>query len=286
MYQTFRQRLQRELTLVVEYSRLVRRTPVKFLRQALRDYYLRFSGAAPSWQLVNIAFRIIDDIADGERELVSGFASFPALIDQARRQVIDRTPPTGSTLLELLDDALCGVEQLERRKGETRESFVGLLDAMLVEYRRRVDLEVLPKQSLIEIHRASSVHALNISLICLGSQNRAVDVPALAEFIGRMGALRDLEHELALGIINIPRGVLPDDCRVDELIIHPESIRRMQSVVDWMRAEAHDGLQLAEQLRGGQLDAWAERVTRGQVALYLRYAQQRFPSPTLEPGRS
>ena len=81
--QTFRQ-LRRELSIVGEYGRLVCRAPVKFSRQARRDYSLRSSGDAPGWQQANLACRIIDDIADGERTLVSGFASFPALIDQAR----------------------------------------------------------------------------------------------------------------------------------------------------------------------------------------------------------
>src|SRR5688572_14048186 len=181
MRQTFRQ-VHRELSIVAEYGRLVCRTPVKFLRQAKRDYSLRFSGYAPGWQSANLACRIIDDIADGERKLVSGFASFPALIDEIRGQINDRTPLTGSLLMELLDDAISAVERRDRRKGETRQSFVALLDAMLVEYHRRIDRTVLPKQTLIEIHTASSVHALDLSLICLGSRSRATNVPALAEF--------------------------------------------------------------------------------------------------------
>ena len=120
---------------------------------------------------------------------------------------------SGSLLLELLEEAICAVERRDRRSGETRESFIGLLDAMLVEYHRRIDRTVLPKQTLIEIHIASSVHALNLSLICLGSRQRAASMPAMAELIGWMWVLRDLERELRLGIINIPREVLPDDCR-------------------------------------------------------------------------
>ena len=103
-------------------------------------------------------------------------------------------------------------------------------------------------------------------------------MPLLAEYIGRMGALRDLEHELRLGIINIPREVLPDGGRtseqINELIARPKSIRKMTAVVDWMRAEARDGLQLAEQVRGYRLDQVARRVTENQVELYLRYARQ------------
>ena len=277
MHQKLRQ-LQREIAIAAEYGRLVWRAPGKFLRQARRDYSLRFSGFAPGWQAANLACRIIDDIADGERKLVSGFASFPALIDQLRSQIIERTPMTGSLLPELLEEAVCAVERRDRRKGETRESFVGLLDAMLVEHHRRIARTVLPKQALIEVHTASSLHAHNLSLICLGSRTRADSVPLLAEYIGRMGALRDLEHELRLGIINIPREVLPDGGRtaeqINELIARPKSIRKMTAVVDWMRAEARDGLQLAEQIRGYRLDQVARRVTENQVELYLRYARQ------------
>jgi hypothetical protein len=270
--------LYRELSIAGEYGRLVCRTPGKFLRQARRDYSLRFSGYAPGWQPANLACRIIDDIADGERKLVSGFASFPALIDQVRGQIIDRTPLRGSLLMELLEEAISAVERRDRRKGETRESFVGLLDAMLVEYQRRIERKVLPKETLIRIHIASSAHALNLSLICLGSRKRAANVPALAEFIGRMGALRDLEHELGLGIINIPREALPEDCDIDHLIAHPKTIRRMKTVVTWMGAEASDGLVLAEQVRNCRLDPLARRVTRNQVALYLQYAQTKAPA--------
>ena len=136
MHQKLRQ-LQREIAIAAEYGRLVWRAPGKFLRQVRRDYSLRFSGFAPGWQAANLACRMVDDIADGERKLVSGFASFPALIDQLRSQIIERTPMTGSLLPELLEEAVCAVERRDRRKGETRESFVGLLDAMLVEHHRR-----------------------------------------------------------------------------------------------------------------------------------------------------
>jgi hypothetical protein len=278
--------LWREVSIVREYGRLVCRTPRKFLQQARRDYSLRFSGFAPGWQAANLACRIIDDIADGERRLIPGFASFPALITQIRGQIIDRTPMTGSLLLELLEEAITVVERRDRRAGETRESFVGLLDAMLVEYQRRIERRVLPKQTLIEIHIASSVHPLNLSLICLGSRTRTAKVPALAEFIGRMGVLRDLERELGMGIINIPREVLPENACVDQLIARPRSIRRMESVTDWIRAEARDGLELAEQVRNSRLDPLARRVTQNQIQLYLRYAQQQFPPLTAEAGRS
>lgn len=267
-------RLWRELRIAGEYGRLMWRSPVKFYKQARRDYSLRSSGFAPGWQAANLACRIIDDIADGERRLVRGFSSFPDLISRLRQNILDRTTMSGSLLLDLLEEAVATVERRDRRAGETRESFVGLLDAMLVEYERRVARRVLPKQALISIHIESSVHALNLSFICLGSRKRAAQAPALAEFIGRMGALRDLEHELGLGIINIPSEALPAGCNLEELIARPHSIRRMAAVSEWMREEARDGLLLAEAVRNARLDPLARRVTQNQVELYLRYAKE------------
>jgi hypothetical protein len=265
-------RLQREFQIVGEYARLIRRAPAKFTRQMVRDYSLRLSGLAPGWQVANLACRIIDDVCDGERDLPAEFVSVPEMMVCTRDVVRGESINANSLMLTLLADAVQTIEVRERIPGETRVSFLGLLDAMQVEYDRRIQRTLLPQSQLIAIHIASSLHALNLSLIGLGSANRAGECPALAEFIGRMGALRDLEHELRLGIINLPREVLPEDVNLDDVIAHPERILTQPAVVAWKQAEAREGLRLAEQLRSYSLDPWATRVTKNQVALYLQYA--------------
>ncbi len=222
-----------------ETAALVRRQPAKFTKNAIRDSLLGISRIAPAARPCYLFFRIVDDIADGERRMPEEFSgSFEELVAAADQAMNSGFPVEYSDLLTLMMKAITIAERREIWKGEVRAAFSGFMAAMLAEYQRRVGRQILSATDLIRIHTASSHHAHQLGLIVLGSRNRAKATPVLAELIGRVDALRDLHRDLELGIVNVPIEGIDGKVQFDQLVQDPDVTLRRHDVQRWMKQES------------------------------------------------
>ena len=68
--------------------------------------------------------------------------------------------------------------------------------------------ELLGKRELLELHRGTFRASLDLMLLAADSRLRVSDVPDLPDAFGWCSTVRDLEEDLAHGLVNLPRDVV------------------------------------------------------------------------------
>jgi membrane-associated phospholipid phosphatase len=164
----------------------------------------------------------IDDVLDGDRPVSGDPVAYARGLLRGEPGPVS---PLGPLAAFVLGD-------LDRRGG--RESLEQLVD-VLIEDRRRMDARrPLPAAELAAHHRRTFQLSLDLTLIAAGSALRAGDAPDLVEALAWCSPVRDLEEDLAKGLINIPAEVLAQTGGGGN---DPRALLAAEPVRDWLRAE-------------------------------------------------
>jgi len=157
---------------------------------------------------------------------------------------------------------------LARGGPEALAKAVALLRRMRVDRERVLGLRVSGEDELAELHRATFRGSLDLMLIAADSRLRAGDVPELVEALGWCSVVRDLEDDLRLGLINLPREVA-EAARSESGDARPASWFATRVAREWLAAERMRGRALLD-----GADARLEKfgVERG-AALLRRFAR-------------
>lgn len=271
-------RLQLEIFIAKEYGRLILRQPKKYIKYAVRDYFLWMTRIAPALRPAYLICRIIDDIADGERNIPPNFESFIALVDTAQEQILSGAVVKKSMIMFLLQYAILLTSRRERIQGETQKAYADTFNAMIVEYKRRTNKQLLSQKELISVHTSSSYFPHNIGLICLGSNNRAADTPELAELIGRIDALRDIEKDLQLGIVNIPNTIMNvSNCSYSSIVENPQRVYTYPAIRKWAQRELDEGEKLINILIQYKVDWTANFIIKSRIKKRIPFVREKFP---------
>jgi membrane-associated phospholipid phosphatase/phytoene/squalene synthetase len=157
------------------------------------------------------------------RRLVrTGFAFLQALDD-----VLDGDRPSEREPLEIVDELLLSFESgefakhdlarlgaafrsdlLDRGGSEALAIATALMRCMRRDRQRVLAGELLARSELLELHRGTFRASLDLMLLAADSRLRASDVPDLPDAFGWCSTVRDLEEDLAHGLINVPRDVV------------------------------------------------------------------------------
>ncbi len=187
-----------------------------------------YRSAAPAYMLG----RATDDMADGDLDpKVFGYENFPEYVKAAKGQIRNRNAEVKRdfTLDFLLKYTLENLERDQKPGDDVRQDWDMFLDAMLVEYDRRVNHKILTKAELKTIDDNSFSYAHNIMLIALRSKTRFKDIEEIAQLQGKIFALADLKSELALFTCKIPKEIL------EEAQIDGEELMNNPNLLDGMR---------------------------------------------------
>jgi len=208
-----------------------------------------FPSVAPAYMLG----RAIDDMSDGDLDpKVFGYDNFPAYIRTAKRQIRNGCSEVekGYTLDFLLKYTLEKLEKEQKPTDNVRQDWDMFLDAMMVEYDRRINHKVLTKNELKTLDDNSFSYAHNIMLISLHSNTRFKDIEEIGQLQGKIFALRDLKPELVLSICNIPQEIL-GKAHLDliALIENPNLIDNNEEILRWMKEELDLGKNLFDELK-------------------------------------
>jgi hypothetical protein len=170
----------------------------------------------------------IDDVLDGDRRVPGDPVAY------ARGLLRGETGP-------LAPLAAFVQGELDRRGG--REKLEELVE-VLIEDRRRMDARrTMSAAALATHHRRTFRLSLDLTLIAAGSELRATDAPELVEALAWCSPIRDLEEDLAKGLINIPEEVLARvPVAADPLTAEP--------VKTWLQEEHRKGVEAIEALGG------------------------------------
>ena len=231
--------------------------PLSLTGELVWRYYYDKLEIFPALEPSYYACRRVDDVADGDRDLPPGFENFYEWIAYLRNHINTggKNIPKAPTADYLLKQAIVRLEREQRPTDNIRGEFNGFLDAMTVEYERRINRSVLSAQELEEVNRNSFGHAHNMALIAIRSRTRAPDVPQLPQLQGRLYAIADLETELRRGICNIPAEVLETSgLGLPALMEQPELVKDNQGIRHWKDAELQWGRFAMDELAKKPLD--------------------------------
>jgi hypothetical protein len=157
----------------------------------------------------------VDDVLDGDRHVQGDAVTY---VQGLLRGEPQRLAPVAAFVLSELD---C------RSGRDTLHALVGLL----IEDRERMNARrTMSAAALAAHHRATLARSLDLTLIAVGSGLRAHDAPSLIDALAWCSPIRDLEQDLAKGLINIPEEVL---ARVTGPM-DPQSILAAEPVRAWL----------------------------------------------------
>ena len=160
----------------------------------------------------------IDDVLDGDRIVEGDPVTY---VRGLLRGEPGRLAPLAAFVLA----------ELERRHG--RDKLSALVD-LLIEDRKRMNARrAMSAAALAAHHHETFGLSLDLTLIAVGSELRAVDAPSLIDALAWCSPIRDLEEDLAKGLINIPEEVL---ARVPGSA-NPQSLLAAEPVRAWLREE-------------------------------------------------
>ncbi len=144
----------------------------------------------------------LDDLLDGDR------ASEREPLDIVDEIVLAIHSNTyGASDLMCLAQAFIG--DLRAIGGENAiQEALALIAIMRLDRCRVIHHTLFSRSELIAHHRATFTHSINLMLIARHSPLRASDVPELIDLLAWCSAVRDLQEDMAAGLVNIPREVL------------------------------------------------------------------------------
>jgi membrane-associated phospholipid phosphatase len=113
---------------------------------------------------------------------------------------------------------------------------LALIAVMQRDRERVLRQELLDADALRAIHRQTFVNSLDLMLLAADAELRAADVPELVDALGWCSTVRDLEEDLARGLINIPSEVVEAARQIDAAT-DPATLLGAASVQRWLAAE-------------------------------------------------
>ena len=218
------------------------------------------SGLYPALEVSYHWGRAFDNIIDGDAEVpVQGMSVTDWMKRQKELAVTGaETVPKAPTIEYMLKRTLI---RLNRMGSEVniQDEMVKFIDAMEVEYDRRVNKKVLTRQELKDLNRDSFGSPHTITLVAVRSRAQGHDVWELGQIQGRIQALRDIHPELKKGICNIPAEVLDEsNLTLSSLAANPQLFDTNTTLQEWKQQELLECAALMDQLKAKPLDKSAQ----------------------------
>lgn len=225
-------------------------------------------GIFPAFEPAYYVGRVVDDIADGDRELPEGYEGFQDWINHLKHclETNFQAVPKDFSFEFLFKRAIQRLEPLQRPGDNVREEYLKFLDAMVMENQRRVNAEVKTEQQLAEINWESFSHVQDIAFIAVKSSVRITQKSGLAklpDLLGRGYAIRDLQAELGKNICNIPKEVLDKSgLSFQQLSQNPQLVDGNSVLQSWINSEIQECRKIIEELNQVKLDIPAKFLVK------------------------
>lgn len=264
--------LETELLCLANFARFSRRH-----RRYLGISIAVLAGSLPRYRanrLLRTGFaflQAVDDLLDGDR------ASAAEPLDVAAQ------------LIHALERGEFGDDDLSRLAAAFRRDLlarggdaalaeaIALLRTMQADRVRVLEQRLLDAAALRRQLNDTFRHSVDLLLLAAGAHARSAQVPALIDAFAWCSTVRDLDEDLARGLVNIPREVVAE-ARVADLR-DAVQVRRDPAVASWLRAEAARAERdLDEADRSiAELDDAKTRRILGRFARSMRRYLARFP---------
>ncbi len=222
------------------------------------------AAGLPRWRkrrLVRVGFvflQIIDDILDGDRPVDRE----PLLIADEMIASLETGRFAHHDLARL--GRVFREELLARGGSDALAQAIDLVRAMRQDRERVLARRVSSREELVVIHRATFGNSVDLMMLAADSPLRRADVPLFIDALGWCSTVRDLEADLAQGLINIPVDIHAAACAERPGARLPELAQTL-AVREWLREECVQGVALLD-----RVDAQLEKLRDVRGARVLR----------------
>jgi membrane-associated phospholipid phosphatase len=214
------------------------------------------------------ALQAIDDLLDGDRPC----AGEPLDVVQALRVQIETREFAGDPLSRLVAGFVADLEAIGGQAAVNNA--VRLIEVMERDRRRQLAGELMDGDTLRAHHRATFTLSLDLMLLAGRCELRARDVPELVDALGWCSTVRDLDEDLAKGLVNIPRQVV-DQAKASAATSW-STLAKAPPVQAWINAEgerAREWLATTDQ----RLEGFADRRGAGVLRRFARSMKRYLP---------
>lgn len=223
-----------------------------------------------------VVLQLVDDLLDGDRAC-SGDprVRVDAIADRLRRPAAAPPASFDDLLADALREDLAAVVD-RRGPGAPLDRALELIEVMKRDHERMRARRVLGREEVrAQLERTFGL-SLDLMLVAAGSDVRARDVPALVRALGWCSVVRDLEEDLARGLINVPA----DEWPAIERAVDPAA--RREALRAWVGRHAGEARALVDAAEA-QVAA-LEQGTGRRVLLRFARSIRRYLPPGLTPA--
>jgi len=260
-----------------ELEKMIISSQIASMRERASGKYDLILAAVSFFPTLNVSYhfgRMVDDIADGDAPLPGCFSGFEEFVDNLKNRALQ---PENSDKVKCAAEFLLlrSVDRLNRISKNQQEVLEGVnwfLNSMLEENRRRVDRKVLTKRQLEKVHYNSFGSSLEISLIAIGSNNRAKDIPEAPLILGKDYSIeeKELKPDLKRGICNIPSEVLSTaNLTLEHLMKNPDLVSHPK-IQEWIINEEIEVGEILDKVKGRKLDTRSDLLVNRFMLLGVR----------------
>jgi hypothetical protein len=175
----------------------------------------------------------VDDLLDGDRPSEEEPLQ---VVDRLVAEIESRQYSDGA-LSQLAAAFVNDADGVRTEKDNVTADAAALMRHMQRDRQRILQGVLLTGQQLREHHRRTFHLSVNLMLVAAGSPVRAADVPALIDAFGWCSTMRDLDEDLANGLVNIPREVIERARTAGVTELSFAALSSSASVRGWMKAE-------------------------------------------------
>jgi fatty acid desaturase len=172
------------------------------------------------WRIGLTALQLMDDLLDGDRPSEEE----PLELVARARAALKSDTSDGSDVQDLNLAYFRSIEGM-RFEAEARAAFFTVIEAMERDRRRVLARVAFPEKELLAHHRLTMGPSVDSMVLCQGSPLRSErDLPELLDLFGWCSTLRDLDEDLARGLVNLPAEVIGFEVPADgrSLLVRPE----------------------------------------------------------------
>jgi len=279
-----------ELACLAEFTHFIRRH-----RRYLAIFLLLYWHSLSAWRArrgMRVAFCLaqrIDDILDGDRPTPES-----PLTAAARIRTLIATGNFTTDREGVLAHAVAW--ELDARASATespRQDFLALIDTLCRD-RERIDACRVLDAAALDAHLAETfTRSLDLHLLLAGSRMRSRNVVPMIPCFTRCSALRDLDEDLAHGLVNIPSELLAA-CNVAGLPPDSMQLRNHAMFCAWIQHESAQSLAALDET-DQLLLVWSDQkdpglrvlriFTRSMRDFFVRRVRRLYPeafAPTTE----
>lgn len=240
--------IKREVLILKIFFLLMRRNASKYFKIASSTYILGAFFICRGAKNSYFFCRAIDDLADGDVSVsYYGYNDFNEMM--ARLKSVIHLEEKPKSALEIL-----AFSSAKHNKGEIRNFLSRFLDAMSVEYGRRINKTLNSRVALEKIHQDSFDPVLRIAFVAFSTNFSDYIIESLTTIQSKVYSIQDLEEDLQTGIYNFPSEVVASvPSSVSEL-------KGIPSFVEWVKLELSVAKNTSEELLKHKYPKKTQRV--------------------------